>query len=191
MSFVLSPAGTDDVSDGSDLEAVRRAFQTWQNVACSYLEFSEQAWSGQGTVQNDGINRVFWVENERDWPGQSGTLALTYTFYSAAGEQTITDADMILNGVHWRWTTDENQVGQGTPAQLDVETVVFHEVGHFFGLNHSRDPSAAMFPSNNKLTQRGPGQRRYPRYLRAVFQRRSRARWADGRGGRGPVPKRG
>ncbi|MEM7678027.1 MAG: matrixin family metalloprotease, partial [Myxococcota bacterium] len=156
VPYLISPAGTDDVSDGSDLVAVRQAFSTWQAVSCAYLTFEEQAWSGQSVVQNDGVNRIFWVEESTNWPAQAGTLALTYTFYSLDGGGTITDADMILNGVNWRWTTDAAQVGQGSPAQVDVETVLLHEAGHFFGLAHSQDPTAAMFPSNNKDTQREP-----------------------------------
>lgn len=156
VPFSALPAGSDDVADGSDLSAVRQAFQTWQDVTCSYLAFAEAPWTGERVVQNDGINRIFWVEDGQEWPGQPATLALTYTFYSVDGDRRITDADMIINGADWRWTTVEAEIGQGEPAAVDIETVVFHEVGHFFGLDHSQDPEAAMFPSNNKPVQRGP-----------------------------------
>ncbi len=157
MPFTVDPQGTADVTDGSDVVAVRQAFDSWQQVACSSLSFTEQPWPGQASVNNDGINRVFWVEDSAGWPDQeAGTLALTFAFYTLDGNQTITDADIVLNGVHWTWTTDPNAAGQGTPAPVDVETVVFHEVGHFLGLGHSDDPAAAMYFENNKLIQRGP-----------------------------------
>ena len=156
VRFMISPDGSDDIADMTESDAIRRAFQTWQDVACSYLTFEEGTWTGMGAVQNDGLNRIFWIENVDEWPTEPGTLALTFTFYTAGVPQTITDSDMILNGVEWTWTTEDAQVGEGTPAAIDVETVVFHEVGHFFGLNHSNDPEAAMFPNNNKLIQRAP-----------------------------------
>ena len=155
VPFTVSPAGSDDVSDGSDLAAVRSAFASWQDVECSFLSFEEQAWVEPGQVADDGVNRVYWEENEANWPGTADTLGLTFTFFLRSGEQPITDADMILNGIHWTWTTDANEVGQGpAPGNVDIETVVLHEAGHFFGLAHSQDPDSVMFATNNKPTQR-------------------------------------
>jgi MYXO-CTERM domain-containing protein len=156
VAYQLQPEGSDDVADGSDLTAVRNAFNTWEEVACSALKFQEVTWSLPRTVANDGGNRIMWVETQVEWPGQPGTLALTYTFYTTTGDRKIVDADMIVNGVNWTWTTVEAEIGQGTPAKVDIETVVFHEVGHFLGLDHSSDEAAAMYASNNKLKQRGP-----------------------------------
>lgn len=154
--FRLHPDGSDDVADGSDLEAIRRAFVSWDNVACSYLEFVEGPWVEPRRVANDQTNRIFFAELEGEWVAdQAGTLALTYTFYRVE-DNTITDADIFVNGVNWRFTTTDGEIGQGTPAKVDLETVMFHEIGHFFGLDHSNDTTAAMFPSNNKPMQRGP-----------------------------------
>ncbi len=156
VPYELSPDGTADVPDGTDLEAIRRAFMTWESVSCAYLTFAETAWSGQKVVANDGKNRIFWAETAEEWNGNQGTLALTYTFYNLDGDMRLTDADMVINGVDWTWTTHDEEIGTGTPAKVDVETVVLHEIGHFFGLNHTSDPSAVMYPSNNKLKQRSP-----------------------------------
>ncbi|MCB9645313.1 MAG: matrixin family metalloprotease [Deltaproteobacteria bacterium] len=156
VTYQLQPEGSDDVTDGSDLTAIRNAFNTWEEVACSALRFTEATWAPPRTVANDGGHRIMWVEEQAEWPGQAGTLALTYTFYTSTGDRKIVDADMVVNGVNWTWTTVDAQIGQGTPAKVDIETVVFHEAGHFLGLDHSSDESAAMYPSNNKLKQRGP-----------------------------------
>jgi MYXO-CTERM domain-containing protein len=156
VTFELDPTGSDDVPDDTELEAIQRAFMTWEGVACSYLRFEEQPWSGQRATANDLHNRIFWVETQNEWGGNQGTLALTYTYYRLDGDMRITDADIVINGVNWTWTTHDEEVGMGTPAKIDVETVLFHEIGHFFGLDHSNDPQAAMYPSNNKLTQREP-----------------------------------
>ncbi len=150
---MLEPNGAPEVTDGSDLVAVRKAFQTWQSVACSYLTFEEQTWQGPGSVSADRINQIFWINDAGLWPaGQQATLAFTYTFYNT-GTGAITDADIIANSVNWQWTTVDADV---TPQKVDLETVLFHEIGHFFGLAHSSDTNAVMFPSNNKGIQRAP-----------------------------------
>jgi hypothetical protein len=152
VHYRLQPQGTADVTDGSDLEALRKAFQTWESVACSFLAFTEQPWMEPISVANDGVHRVFWVEERTLWPGEAATLALTYTFYRTT-DLVVTDADIIANGADWEWTTVEGQVAM---RRVDVETVMFHEIGHFFGLDHTSDPSAAMFPQNNVPIRRGP-----------------------------------
>lgn len=156
VKFQIDPGGTSDVTDDSEIEAIRRSFATWQSVSCSFLSFEEEPWAGQRVLGNDGLNRIFWVETAEEWPGNQGTLALTYTFFALEGDQRITDSDIVVNGANWVWTTTDAEIGQGTPAKVDVETVMFHEIGHFFGLDHSQDQAAAMFPSNNKLKQRDP-----------------------------------
>ncbi|MCB9655485.1 MAG: matrixin family metalloprotease [Deltaproteobacteria bacterium] len=156
VTYALDPVGSDDVTDGSDLVAIRHAFATWEAVSCAYLTFQEESFVSPATIGNDGYHRIFWVEDEASWPGDAATLALTYTFYTLDANRRITDADIAVNGANWRFTTTDAQVGQGTPPRVDLETVLFHEIGHFFGLDHSTDTTAAMYPSNNKLIQRTP-----------------------------------
>lgn len=160
ITYTLNPAGADDAGTEPVFEAARTAFATWESVACTYLRFEEQAWTAPSDatmpIGNDGVHRIFFAETSGDWPGNSGTLALTYVFHTLGEAQVILDADIVVNGADWNWTTVDDQVGTGQPAKVDVETVLFHEIGHFFGLNHSEDTAAAMFPSNNKQIQRAP-----------------------------------
>lgn len=153
ISYRIDPNAAPGVDDGSDLAAIRSAFHTWETVACSSLRFQEEAWMEPRLVQNDGLNRIFWVKDQGQWPAdQRTTIALTFTFFRTT-DKIITDADIFTNGEYYTWTTDAAQVSQ---LKVDVETVMFHEIGHFFGLDHSQDPAAAMFPTNNKPAQRSP-----------------------------------
>lgn len=152
VSFRLQPDGAPGVG-AEDLDVIRRAFRSWEGVACSYLRFREDPWQEPRTVANDGFNRIFWSRAEAEWPAdQRATIALTYTFYRTA-DRAIVDADIFSNAVTYQWTATDGASGGTT---VDLETVLFHEIGHFFGLDHSQDPGAAMFPSNNKPQQRGP-----------------------------------
>ncbi|MEO1338446.1 MAG: hypothetical protein AAFV29_22580, partial [Myxococcota bacterium] len=71
VPYMVMPTGSADISDGSDLSAVQQAFSTWQDVSCSYLTFEEQTWSEPALVQNDGVNRIFWIEEAIGWPLRS------------------------------------------------------------------------------------------------------------------------
>lgn len=152
VTYRLQPDGAPGIGT-EDLAIIRRAFQSWQDVACAYLSFREEPWLEPRSVASDGVNRIFWSQSQNEWPAdQKATIALTYTFYRTA-DRAIIDADIFSNAVTYQWTATDGGSG-GTI--VDLETVMFHEIGHFFGLDHSQDAAAAMFPSNNKPQQRGP-----------------------------------
>lgn len=161
ISYMVDPNGSDDAGGTTVVEAARSAFATWESVACSYLSFEEKTFveastSERNVIANDGNHRIYFAETAAEWPGDTSTLALTYTFYTLDATAAITDGDIVMNGVSWNWTTVDTEAGTGSPAKVDVETVLFHEIGHFFGLAHSTDTAAAMYPSNNKVLQRTP-----------------------------------
>lgn len=153
FSYRIDPNGAPGIEDGSDLVAVRNAFTSWEEVACSKVAFTEEAWMEPAVVNRDMTNRFFWAKNQAQWTsvgGQPDTLALTFVYYDLANNQ-AQDADIIMNGVDWNWST----VNGGASGRIaDVETVALHEVGHFFGLGHTNDANAVMFPQNNASSRR-------------------------------------
>lgn len=132
IEYELQQDGSDDLDDGTDLEAIRSAVKSWNNVACSSLELIEAA-TGQATDtiattgELDGVNRLAWVEDER-WPYGSLVLGVATPIYDAQGQ--ILEADITLNGYSASWSTT------GEANRGDVESVVVHELGHVFGLQH-------------------------------------------------------
>ncbi len=155
LSYRIDPDGAPGVQDGSDAIAIRSAFATWEAVACSNLAFEEQAWIEPAVVNRDMTNRVFWAKDQAKWNavgGRPSTLALTFVFYSNA-DQRANDADIIMNGVDWNWSTATGMTGNQV---ADIETVVLHEIGHFFGLGHTNDVNAVMFPRNVASIRRLP-----------------------------------
>jgi hypothetical protein len=131
----LHEAGVDDLSDGSDLDAVRSAMNSWNAVSCSTIELRETGTTAATenlvvSGATDGINRILWVEDS-SFPGGPGTLALTLVSYDTASG-IIAEADIAFNGYNTTrpWTTS----GEGNG--IDVESIAVHELGHLIGLRH-------------------------------------------------------
>ncbi|MBX5480900.1 MAG: matrixin family metalloprotease [Myxococcaceae bacterium] len=94
--------------------------------------------SGLAAVDgSDMVNNVIWLGGS-NWTHGQQTLGLTTTsFYTSSGQ--IIDADMELNNnVTWK-------VGGLAGFQVDVESIVTHEAGHFLGLDHSSPTTAVMY----------------------------------------------
>ncbi|HEY4220719.1 MAG TPA: matrixin family metalloprotease [Myxococcota bacterium] len=134
IPYVLAPDGVDDISDGSDLEAIRGAFRAWSCVEGTKLRFEEQPGPGPAVQdESDGQNTLFWDE---DNTYQLGPATLGVTIGDATPGQKRKQADIIFNGFDSKWSTDD------IPSNVDVGSIALHEIGHFVGLDHPCDGSA-------------------------------------------------
>jgi len=131
VPYSLEPAGSDDVADDSDLEALRTAFRAWACVPGTTLRFEESETPGVVAVEDDGVNSLFWDETG-DFGLGPGTLGVTV---GDAGQGTRGQADIVFNGADSAWSTDEG------PSAVDVGSIAVHEIGHFLGLDHPCDKS--------------------------------------------------
>ena len=127
--------------------AVRAAFHRWSDVVCpdgrrTSLRFVE----GEDLVADKPLAadatrpEPFGIYfRDRGWPHPSGddqTALTTIDFAPSSG--TILYADIEVNTTVWLYATRD--VGEG----IDLQTVVTHEVGHFIGLAHGREPNTIM-----------------------------------------------
>jgi hypothetical protein len=92
----------------------------------------------------DGINLICFVCASSDFGSTGDTLAITYTAFSSSTGQ-IVDADILFNPAD-----DFLSNGATCPAPTikcaDLQTVATHEIGHFYGLDHSAVTSAVLYP---------------------------------------------
>ncbi len=135
--------------------AARSAARTWSDVESADLSFEEQGVYGGlacphslpstdpdfvesvcgGPVQaHDYRSAFFFIETV--WPFGEEVIALT-TLSWAEGARLV-DADISFNGLNYPWSASS------TDIQVDYESIVLHELGHFVGLDHSTEPGAVM-----------------------------------------------
>lgn len=132
IRYHLHPDGSDDVSDGADLEAVRRAFEMWSCIEGSALRFVEgEPRAERSDDYTDAYHSVFWDEDGTYALGPA-TIAVTRMNAYVPGEDAVRDGfDMILNG-----TDDHTWVPERVTEddQLPIFNVVLREIGIVVGL---------------------------------------------------------
>jgi hypothetical protein len=162
VQWNLNPAtGSNIAAPGGRAvsDVMQAAFNTWSsapNAAVAVTRGPDSAVSSE-TTSPSNINLVCFVCTDGDFSKDSTTLAVTITTSSNALGQSnghggsttfvgqIIKADIVFNPASM-FTTG------GGPGQ-DLQTVATHEIGHFFGLDHSGVVRAVMNPAASSLVK--------------------------------------
>lgn len=142
VQFFIDSKGSDNVPFAQSSDAIKKAFNTWQGIPGHTMRFTF-AGTKTGAVASttDQQNVVVWIE--KNWPDSSFILAVTKTSFLLQDPPNLVDADIVVNGVNFQWTTNSP-----TPAgKVDIEATIQHEIGHMIGLQHSQLKNAKMLPS--------------------------------------------
>jgi hypothetical protein len=148
VSFSVHDAGSPRIGiDGASLRAlVTNAASIWIGVDCGGATPGIAVYDlgltscGSASFSEQGPNANVWMFRNEEWPHASSQLALTtVTFGAETGR--LYDADVEINSAQ-----NELTVGDGAVV-WDLESIIVHEMGHFFGLAHSCVPGATMRPS--------------------------------------------
>jgi hypothetical protein len=148
VSFSVHDAGSPGLGiDTTTLRSlVTNAAAVWIGVECGGgtpgLAVYDTGLTSCGLARFDkqGPNANVWMFQDDQWPHAHSQLALTtVTFGVDTGK--LYDADVEINSA-------ENQLTVGDGAIVwDLESIIVHETGHFFGLAHSCAAGATMAPS--------------------------------------------
>lgn len=134
------------------VSVIQASFNTWLSAPNTAIQVSRGSDSTKTSSGFDGVNLICFVCTG-DFSKDSTTLAVTITTTAdAPGQDTkhggtasfagqILDADLLFSP-SVQWTT----TGTPTGSQQDLQTVATHELGHFFGLDHSAVVRSLMFP---------------------------------------------
>jgi len=144
---VVIDASVHDVTPGAE-QAVIQAFGAWLSANPNLPELSIEYGRGlKPKLDPDGINAVIYAPIE--FSGHRDDLAITIGF---SDEETgeITEADIIINSRHAYGTLETDAPGAPTTScdgssqasscehRYDLQNVMTHEVGHFYGLGENR-----------------------------------------------------
>lgn len=148
--------------DPTDIRAAFQAsFDTWTTVTCPdghspgfvVRQLDETTTCGHAATFRQGTN-THTVVFLQEWPGDYDprAFAVTSTWHiPETGE--ILDVDIELN--EERWTFERCPDTGCTNGHVDLQNVVTHEAGHYFGLGHSSVDGATMVYSVNNTNEVG------------------------------------
>jgi hypothetical protein len=156
-----TPPSGKMVGDANAVRAtVADSFGTWQTAPNTSMIVTQVSKAGETNINSENtphtFNLICFICTGANF-STDGTLAITLTTANVSGSVSqITQADIIFNPnpSGMCFVASPNPLTPPvagtcpTPSDTpqDVQTVLTHEVGHFFGLDHSAVVAAMMFP---------------------------------------------
>lgn len=146
VGFTLQKDANPEIPFDTFSLVVRRSFDSWLAADCAgsppSIEIHDLGAISCGAAeynQYTGNANILLFRNT-SWPytDSSHTLALTtVTFNTKTAE--IYDVDIEVNAAQVHITTSD------TAVEYDLQAILTHELGHFFGLAHSGDAKSSMY----------------------------------------------
>jgi MYXO-CTERM domain-containing protein len=136
------------ISLGDAEASVQRAFDSWLSADCNGAAPSLQVVLGepvscdQSEYEQFHHNANIVMFREDVWPYEGGEDALGITrlrFDLGANVGELWDGDIEVNAV-----MEPLSVSDPESNQVDLDSLITHEVGHLFGLAHSLDADSTM-----------------------------------------------
>lgn len=150
VEWTLHPRGTDDMPRADVEAAIARSFEVWTGASCGadpvgfvvtrrdppdlLCEYIDHAPGGPNA------NVIVFAD---DWSARFNpprAFALTSTWFDP-GTGEILGVDLELNDERRTWTVCP--AAGCDDGRVDLENVLVHELGHWFGLAHSPESEAA------------------------------------------------
>lgn len=146
--YSLHIDGTSDMPFDALQTLTRRAFDTWEDVSCSYYYFVEtepaRIAAEEFNLDRGNVNLLVFRDRVESWPHDPRVIALTSVHFDKNTNE-ILDADIEFNAAYNDFGSTESYPPQ--TGLIDYLSTVTHEIGHTVGLEHPfGHPEATMAP---------------------------------------------
>ena len=159
LSSVIDPTNLDNPPDVA-LATVIASAKSWENVNTSYFTVNPHQFMGppelQPALANDGQNSMFFDMAGTNFAAGSGVIAFVRSTINLTDGHTL-DADLVFNDKEFYGSVSTPNLTPAPTGQtsVDLQAVVTHEYGHYFGLDHTSVAGATMVPFiSNDISQR-------------------------------------
>ncbi|MBS4043092.1 MAG: T9SS type A sorting domain-containing protein [Chitinophagaceae bacterium] len=139
--------------DASDAKfTAQRALQTWRETVG--MNWPEGGTTASQNIANNLENIIMYDNtNTGVSPLSSGVLAVCYSYFNGCSGQELqkTAFDIIVRNAGVSQGSANFTTGPCYPSssQIDLETVMLHELGHALNLGHINDGTQGVYPNNN------------------------------------------
>jgi hypothetical protein len=152
LRSVINPTNAD-ISAAAALLVVQASAETWENVNTSYFTVNpEEYTAGPGQVQpalnaNDGQNSMFFDTAGANFAPGGSVIAFVRSVIDLTNGHTL-DADLVFNDRDFFSSTSSPALTPAPSGQssVDLQSVITHEYGHYFSLDHTSIADATMIP---------------------------------------------
>jgi hypothetical protein len=154
----LNSSVGSNVLGGSVVSVLSNSFGTWAGAPNTSLHISQGAQSQLTTAGNDGVNLICFVCNDSQFDGSNGNVSdtIAFTIDTVQSNGQIIDADMLFNP-KFTFLVGSATCPSGNTNCEDLQSIATHEIGHFFGLDHSAIAAAVMYPFQGDASMRNLG----------------------------------
>jgi len=159
ITYRISSVEPEETANSNIRPLVEKAFDAWVDVSCGLVPEATYAGAtdalrrtAPSSLRATPDNVIVFIRSVEEWTRfeRSPTwIAITQIAHDPdTGE--IVDADIEINDGGYEFSYDD------TPAQGEVDflSMLTHELGHFYGLDHSTNAAATMYATYASSTER-------------------------------------